>query len=193
MADEPKPVAPFDEATKARADALAAAISEEWNRWGRKAPVVDRILLSSLMPGIESDDQRDIEAVAMVLLEHVHRRDKRSRASQASLGHLVSRALQKCLKRGFPSPPALTELAALLLESKRPRHMIPKPEERQRVIAYVAEHPKASRRDVAKATGVSDATVRKWLGDPHFVDQVNERAGKIVLSLKSHRPGTQKR
>ncbi len=184
----------FDEAAKVRAEALQSAIAKEWNQWGRTAPVIDRIIISSWGASIETGDREEIEAVAICLRDQANKQDKRRRASQASLRYLTARALSKCLERGFSAPNALLEVAALLLGPKRPRHMLARPEERQRVIAFVAEHPEASRRAIAKATGVSESIIRKWLGHTHFVDQVNEQAGKIVLSLKpSPRPGTQKR
>jgi hypothetical protein len=184
----------FDEAAKARAEALQAAIQKEWERWGRSSPATDRIIISSWAPSIETGDRQEIEAVAICLLQQALQPDNRRPASPASLRHLGARALGRCLEGGFTAPTALLKVAKFLLEPKSPRHRLARPEERQRVIAFVAEHPEASRRAISKATDVSDSTIRKWLEDAHFVDQVNERAGKVVLSLKSSpRPGTQKR
>ena len=176
-----KPV--FDEAPKARAYAKQAAIQKEWERWGRKAPVKDRIIISAWMPSIEAGDWQEIEQVSICLPEQA----QRGRASASALRYLAAHALRKCLERSFPAPLALLETAAHLLEPKGPRYKRARPEERQRAIAFIIENPKAGRRAIAQAAGMSDSAVRKWLNDPHFIDEVNERAGKTILCSKTIR------
>src|SRR6266478_8431472 len=102
------------------------------------------------MPSIETGNPKEIEAVAVCMLEQA----KRGRASASALKLLAARALQECSKRELSPPPALTEIAAHLLEPKIPRHMRTRPEARQRAIAYMVKHPKAGRRAIAKAAGV---------------------------------------
>jgi hypothetical protein len=167
----------FDARSKARADALWAAVQAEWDRWSRKAPVVDRIIISAWVPSLESGDKLEIEAIAICLLEQT----KSGQASESALRHLASLSLRACLERGFPPSAALIEIAALLLERKSPKHKRVRPEERQRAIAFIVENPEASRRAIAKAAGASEAIIRKWLSDPHFRDEANERAGRTIL------------
>jgi hypothetical protein len=156
---------------------LWAAVQAEWDRWSRKAPVVDRIIISAWVPSLESGDKLEIEAVAICLLEQT----KSGQASESALRHLASLSLRACLERGFPAPSALMEIAAVLLEPKKPRHKRIWPEERQRAIAFIVENPEAGRRAIAKAAGVVEATIRKWLSDPHFQNEANERAGRTIL------------
>jgi hypothetical protein len=183
----PPPVAPpVDKAALDRARALQDSIEAEFKRWGRKAPVRDRILLSSFLPSIESGDPEQVEAVSICLLAQV----KDERVSRPALRYLTARCLRVCLARGFAPPPALTEIAVFLLEQPAPKHLLALPEERQRAIAFIVEfHGSegkiASQRAIAKVAKVSPSAVRKWLADVHFVDAVNEAARKTILRLKT--------
>lgn len=165
-----------------RSAAVGREMQAEWQRWGRNLPLNDHNVLAAYLPEIERGERPKIEEVAECLLEMLDA----GTVSSATQEHLASRALWACRERGFPPSSALTELAARLLARKKPKHRRDKAEERQRTIDFIVENPGAGtgrkgtlgRREIAKAVGVSDATVRKWLQDIHFIDEVNERAGE---------------
>jgi hypothetical protein len=186
------PVATVDTALLTRNQALQASINAGFHQWGRNRSAEDRIVISAFMPSIETGDPEQIEAVSARLLEMVRRRSvrkPRKPVTLSALRHLTERCLSACLARDFAPPPALTEIAVFLLKEPALKHRRKHPEAYQRAIEFIVNHHQSkgkipSRRAIAKFAGVSDSTVRNWLEDSRFIDEVNEHSTEFVEVTK---------
>lgn len=105
-------------------------------------------------------------------LRHPDRKlDKKSGKARgdAEVKRAAVSALSVCRVRGSPPPEELQELFAHLLQvDNKPRD---EPRNRAKFIRaaeYVAAHPDASDREVARAAGTGHSIVKVWRGNPEF-------------------------
>lgn len=124
------------------------------------------------LAGLPTPDERleQMRRSAAGLLEWMGK-GKPNREGYTEIKRAAKEALRICRVYGFPPPEELERLLAPLLQADR-RGRAGRPRDQEKWVKaarYLALHPKASAREVAREVGTSHSSIRAWKQrDPAF-------------------------